>query len=356
MTSVSQFESHPGVEDLSAFAEQALQERERCQVLAHLSGCSRCRQIVFLATEAALEESLPAAAVLTPAHAVPQRLNWLAGWRMAWMPAGALALLALTVTVVRWHATGPADLARLQTPPASHAVISNPSTPPREAAKTAPAEKRTVPPPAPAPPPTTITQKSAQVAVNTQWPMPVEEVRAPAPPLAQISSAPPAARMAKAKSALAYDRAEQELQSNRGGALAAARAPGANQAASFTVLPESRKMVLGAVPHVLQLPSGQAPVAVARGAERVLALDASGALYLSVDQGATWKQVPAQWAGHAVALRLHSNTAKAAPAAPSAAPQTAAAPPNATAPNLFELSNNQGQLWLSLDGLTWTAR
>lgn len=379
MTSVSQFESHPDVEQLNAFAELSLEERERCQVLAHLSGCSRCRQIVFLATEAALEEAIPATAAAIPAHAVPQRRGWLSGWRWVWMPAGALAMLALTVTVVRWHAAGPADVARLQTPPAPRTVISDTSAPPREATKAAPAEKKTqlppapvfasqfIPQPSPAPPPVAMTEKSAQVAVNTQWAMPVEEVRAPAPPLAPMSSAPPAsaaiqvetaaefapapraARLAKAKSALAYDRAEQELQSSRGGALAAARAPAADQTASFAVLPEPRKMVLGVVPHVLQLPNGQAPVAVARGAERVLALDASGALYLSVDQGSTWKQVPAQWAGHAVAVRLHANAATAA----SAAPRTATNPTN---PDLFELSNNQDQIWLSRDGLTWIAR
>jgi hypothetical protein len=40
---------HPDAEVLSAFAERALPETERAQVLSHLSECKDCRQIVFFA-------------------------------------------------------------------------------------------------------------------------------------------------------------------------------------------------------------------------------------------------------------------------------------------------------------------
>lgn len=46
---------HPDAEVLSAFAERALPKAERTQVLAHLSECADCRQIVFFALPDAAE-------------------------------------------------------------------------------------------------------------------------------------------------------------------------------------------------------------------------------------------------------------------------------------------------------------
>ncbi len=53
MNSTFQLDSHPDAESLNAFAEQALSEREREPILAHLAACSRCRQVIFLAQQAA---------------------------------------------------------------------------------------------------------------------------------------------------------------------------------------------------------------------------------------------------------------------------------------------------------------
>jgi anti-sigma factor ChrR (cupin superfamily) len=44
-----QHEMHPDAETLSAFTEQALNSKERGQVLEHLAACGRCRQVVALA-------------------------------------------------------------------------------------------------------------------------------------------------------------------------------------------------------------------------------------------------------------------------------------------------------------------
>lgn len=52
-----QHEFHPAAESLSAFAEQALEERERGEVLKHLAVCGHCRQVVALAREAAEVEA-----------------------------------------------------------------------------------------------------------------------------------------------------------------------------------------------------------------------------------------------------------------------------------------------------------
>jgi len=43
---------HPDPNLLTAFAEQALSDRERTQVLDHLSRCADCRDVVVLATPA----------------------------------------------------------------------------------------------------------------------------------------------------------------------------------------------------------------------------------------------------------------------------------------------------------------
>jgi hypothetical protein len=120
MNSTFQPDSHPGAESLNAFAEQALPEREHSQVLAHLAACSRCRQVVFLAQQAASELEMHEAAASRPEldrpaandfaavmAAVPmpaagaasgkmveKRQNWWSdGWRLALVPAAALAAI-----------------------------------------------------------------------------------------------------------------------------------------------------------------------------------------------------------------------------------------------------------------------
>ena len=122
MNSTFQPDSHPGAESLNAFAEQALPEREHSQVLAHLAACSRCRQVVFLAQQAASELEMQEAAASRPeldraptyefaaamaaaaeptaaagaasGRMVEKRQNWWSdGWRLALVPAAALAAI-----------------------------------------------------------------------------------------------------------------------------------------------------------------------------------------------------------------------------------------------------------------------
>src|SRR5262245_23848477 len=42
---------HPDVDALAAFAENALPDAERAQVLQHLGGCEDCRETLYLAAE-----------------------------------------------------------------------------------------------------------------------------------------------------------------------------------------------------------------------------------------------------------------------------------------------------------------
>jgi hypothetical protein len=121
MNSNSQIDFHPDVEILNAFAEQALSENERGQILAHLTACSRCRQVIYLAQEAAPELELEMAAAsrlemdeaaayglvamaAAPAMSAAARPNenrqaanrpgsWFKGWRIAWEPAAAVMVI-----------------------------------------------------------------------------------------------------------------------------------------------------------------------------------------------------------------------------------------------------------------------
>jgi hypothetical protein len=97
MNQAIQSGNHPDAESLNAFVEQALTGTEREQVLAHMATCGRCRQVVYLAQEAAGIEGQVGAPVVSgeggreKAPNFTQRHNWFGGWRLAWIPVAALA-------------------------------------------------------------------------------------------------------------------------------------------------------------------------------------------------------------------------------------------------------------------------
>src|SRR6202041_3329046 len=80
---------HPDAESLTAFAEQMLPADEREEILAHMSGCSRCREIVFLAQQAEEEDQPEPIAAAADVPGKP-RTFWF-NWRWAWIPAAACA-------------------------------------------------------------------------------------------------------------------------------------------------------------------------------------------------------------------------------------------------------------------------
>ena len=114
MNSTPQLDLHPDADSLSAFVEQMLGAPEREQVLAHLAGCSRCRQVIYLAQQAAADADAPAAQPAT------QPVSWFWNWRFAWVPAAAVAAaLALVVTFHPWHTTQMPFTPRSSIPPYS---------------------------------------------------------------------------------------------------------------------------------------------------------------------------------------------------------------------------------------------
>jgi hypothetical protein len=90
------------------------------------------------------------------------------------------------------------------------------------------------------------------------------------------------------------------------------------------------------------LPNGAQALSVASGAGRTVAVDTSGALFLSEDQGKHWTPVATQWTGRAVLV--HNLQAGTKDAALQVLPIAR-----------FELVNDKLQSWTSADGKTWTA-
>ena len=88
-------EPHPDADVLTAFAEGLLLNRERTEVLQHLSACAECREVVNASIDAAPELAAPAKVSPSPA---PR------GHRQ-WMPwaVGFAACLVVAVTVVNLH-------------------------------------------------------------------------------------------------------------------------------------------------------------------------------------------------------------------------------------------------------------
>ncbi|HEX9200247.1 MAG TPA: zf-HC2 domain-containing protein [Acidobacteriaceae bacterium] len=106
------------------------------------------------------------------------------------------------------------------------------------------------------------------------------------------------------------------------------------------------------------LPSHLPPLSTASNARQELAIDTAGKLFRSEDAGVTWKQVPAQWTGRAIKVmvtpsrNLQSATkdASAVTEASTAAKRVEAAP---AAPLSFELTTDNGEIWISTDGQAW---
>ena len=419
MTATSQHGFHPDAESLSAFSEQALQERERAGVLAHLAVCARCRQVVALAREAA-DADAPAATAPTRKATEPNA--WWKQWRLVWVPAAVAVAFAVTtisvyieqadrhgsnIKVAEQHTTQgtvpsstPAPTEQAEAvPPASPAPAS-----PAHAAKHAqPAVAKPLPAPAP---PVVTAQMSPEPGALAPEPMDQVEVTPEAPPLshAEAQQAPPevtagAMRPAYSQPAAgAWEAKQKQVEQQRQAEVdtlrmrhfkakaAPAVVPDANQSApagateSVTVTaapPLETHPVALAEPALMLgikspgtattparpmlLPSRLAAVSIASGGHFLLAIDKAGALFLSEDRGVTWERIARQWTGRAVAVRQKARVHGASPAAPAAQNGTtgsssADAGPAPSLTEFFELSNDENHTWVSTDGRTWTPK
>ena len=126
--SLRQPETHPDSDLLSAFAEQALPDRERLPVLAHLSVCSSCREVLALAAAPA-----KSGAFITKDTAAPTKAPWFAWPVLRWGAAAAcVVVVATAVTLHRSERAAPTSetqISETQTPeqlPAAKPVPPSP--------------------------------------------------------------------------------------------------------------------------------------------------------------------------------------------------------------------------------------
>lgn len=438
MSTVAKHEFHPDAELLNAFAERALDDHERSQVLAHLAMCGRCRQVLTMAQQAAavdVEELVSTTAPALPAAAIrPIRPRaWWRNWYFAWIPAAAIAAtvsFAAYLHVV--HVERTAEMAQNSQPaaqpgeiPATQPALQSQPKPQSQAETKPPAQPRSAPAGAAAPP---ASHPDAREAART---VPAPEVAAAPPPMAAPASAPPpaatetvtvtqdanapqtvsaqdlsriearqfaqakalqgaasasnspmekketqaelkqfAARKQEAEPGNARDQlstasatqsqatqSTSEVNSLSAGALQqkpATRAEAAGSLRSF----HGAASLGAAATRQIRLPSGLDAISVASVNQVQLALDRAGTLFLSKDEGAAWQQIPSQWKGRAILIRRKSSAPSpaAAPAADGLSGGATGGAQTATPAPIFEIVNDEHQVWQSTDGINWTAK
>ncbi len=376
MTPMAQPDLHPDADLLNAFVERALPEAERAGIVAHMAGCARCREVVYLAQAAAEPEMAPAVAL--KAEAQP---GWFsaafAKWRFALIPAAALAAVAAVVLWVQIHPRPPEEMAQLAPQPApspSRTLPAPGNHVGREAPPTARPETNKAP-----------VRSSGVVALNqlthrdltqidaaaapalaapvvegraigglhrdgrsasmARYGPPVQPFRPPAvvtfpsppasPDVEQRQFAPtaaPAAAPAPAPPNIVAVRGPvPEPASPVGGPLLAAQSP------RVELAPQPMNGLAGLqLARHARLPSGKNAVSSAALLNRMVAVDSAGSLFLSQDGGKHWDSVRTQWSGKAVEVealqqgfyRIGTNAAVSGPemaVGPAQTPESSAA-------------------------------
>jgi len=412
MSVKNQHEIHPDAEMLGAFAEQALGERERAEVLEHLAVCGRCRQVVALANEAAGAE------VAARRHAPARPRVWLRSWGLALAPLAAVAAAAVfAIYVHERDVERNAEVARVErqqasekAPMPSQAQVPATPSPASPVEQPAPTERPGLARRAPVAEPDERASAPAPEAAN----VPLSSREEPAPPAADAQGpdvgtqgmtgagyAPagtPVDKTTRAEIAV-YDEerkkdAEREMEArdkhlftakrktpadehgSSGGAAGSGTAGSSEQvvvtdqqlqtqpapATSAGALMRFRSSGLSGImaPNAVHLPSELPAVSIAHAGEWMLAIDNAGALFFSEDSGANWEPVTKQWTGRAVLVR-RSASPKPEEAAPPAAKRespgdTSGSGTVSESDTVFELFNDHGQVWMSTDGKIWAAR
>ncbi len=376
MNANTQFDLHPDAESLNAFAEEALAEEERRQVMGHLATCERCRQVVYLAQQAADEME---GAVVEEKHSAVGKRPWPRYWWFVWAPTAALAgLVAMTIFVhVRREATG-AEMARVTRQTATQATLPMESGVARSATPASASGAAPVPEARaagkPAPQSRKVGNENAEAALSAAPQMPAESGRREADlPTGSQGAGPPALGAAGefkpapadaseereprlAASAAQVDRlgtnpaleAKDNGSANRelseGMVTAGTARPRTNSAPPASFDSGARHGVAGTFAvyraRAAELPSGLPAVSTVTGAHSMLAVDRAGSLYISEDAGVHWEMVERQWSGQAMMVRLHGEMSAS----------------TGTDTRSFEIVNDQGQVWVSADGRTWKAK
>ena len=366
MNSNLQLDLHPDADSLNAFAEQALGVAEREQILAHMTRCSRCRQVIYLAQKAAEAEALEAPSAMPSGR-------WYKSWRFAWVPAAALAAaLALVVTFYPRHTAPAPEIAKAVPQSAQPAHVPQPQASAEAALKPAPPVAansavgsqrfaallrspkepalETAPPAAPGAVAQPIEESNAartystgSAQVRTQQQFPAQFNPEPA-----VDALRQRQRMTGALSASANTTAVPEESMK----AAMDRAPAGRSLPAFAAVSHTAKQGAPVASFGIdaqeavggsaasrnanppELPSGLGVISTATIRLRTLAIDQAGTLFLSDDAGKHWQSVMPRWTGRAVALHIEARADGA----------------------VFQLTNAAGFSWTSADGKTWTVQ
>jgi Putative zinc-finger len=416
MNQTTQSGNHPDAESLNAFAEQALTPTEREQVLAHLATCGRCRQVVYLAQQTAGVESRatePAASSQQPVSLSPPsrpQFNWLAGWRLAWIPVGVLAGIVGIAVLQHARHTQPepqlADNARREqlqrrvAPSQSKDKDASTTDRPRfEAKKVDSLRPRLDAPPVEAKPSPKSAGSPTRTTLSTPPTLQVRSAEVSRPEAAvagllkserdvaqETGSGSGSNVVARLKGPRAPEQQQQQLayQQPQTARLAAAgnskttpvdsvavakdaakqanSSPAANAPAPIAPLaiePFARnenKVTSSTNLASLEdwkakstvLPNGMAALSVTTAQGRTIAIAPSGEVYLTEDSGRRWVLVVRQWTGRAVLVRAVQSSATNSTG--SSLHGEAAGGPRAA---VYELVNDNLQTWVSSDGRTW---
>jgi len=390
MTQTMQSGAHPDAEALTAFAEQMLSDAERASVLAHMAECGRCREVVFLAQQAS-SDPVP---VPNKAPEVPQKktaAGWLTIWRWSWIPIAALAgVVGIAVLRHDRHADlSHEQMAQNVSPPEhmENEAKSKDSISPRkqqpvsnmerqkgnnepterdkkESARVLDRNDKAV-----------AQKKNDQFVKDTDLPGTfgsgaggaVAEAAKPADSASTISqnqvsmarNAPPeqqgnSAEQRKLKGSLdastkpspagiQMPRASESVSVQAADTLApSSAAPGSppQLAADSSQMTLSGKNLSKAARS--KLPGGLEVLSEASEAQKRVALDTTGSLFFSEDDGKHWHAVKPFWTGRAVSVStrpIAGHTSANALAQPT---------------TLFVLSTSEEQKWISSDGQNWS--
>jgi hypothetical protein len=376
---------HLEADQLNAFLEGVLPEHERLESLAHLSECSHCRQIVFLARQAQQAEE-PA-----PAKAVPTWREWFRFSPMSMLSAATIAVACALIVTVSLHlyrtAQTPTAIENAKVelapnlPPIAPPAEAAPPAPRRASPKAAPVSPIAAAPEPVAPAPSGKAEDAissfskrrsatTEPAISPQTTKPIamndfvaasagavanDETRGTGMLLRNRTAAP--LQPAKAAANLA-------AKSNPAAVAPAHALPAKISAESTTTetLPlEARTTVQAAnqtvevsaapnipvyslnevVDKVHALPSNLPSAASASNGRRMLAADTAGTLFLSKNGGKHWKTVKPQWQGKVTLLALSPQTLEQ----PALQKQKAEAG--------FQLTTDSGVVWVSGDGVHW---
>jgi Putative zinc-finger len=381
MNQTIQSELHPSVEMLNAFAEQALGAQEYAQMTTHLAGCGRCREVVYLAQEAAFEEerfagsAVAKASTQSEAEGLFRFGRWFGGWHFAWV--GGLVVTCMVLVMISVRLLRPVEApktARIQLQPtapvqAMQAKVVEPA--PLQAAPTMPKPKslrvrEAKPNASAADKPASLSVDSdsnasamvlsnkdvADLPIHGQNTQALLPQAAPQPQQAGIGGAQglvvqqssvggPSQVMQFVVGQSQAGVAGRAAAAPKAAAPAAAAAPSSSVASSNATVEVNAASVdldalsddadavstLRVMAKKIQplLPGDVPAVSSAESQGHRIAVDAAGHLFLSNDAGVTWQAVASQWSGRAVTVM-------------------------AVTVARFELATESGAVWSSVDG------